>query len=110
LKGSDKMCEYTKPAECKVRYWHSGGLIIQTKNQSDVRDAAAILGYRDSIGDEFAQELVRRWNSFPDLKQQRDALLAACRNLLIFSGCDSTCSDRKEAEKQAKATIDKVKD
>ena len=45
--------------------------------------------------------------SAPALKQQRDDLLTACKNLLIFSGCDSTCSDRKEAQNQAKAAIAK---
>jgi len=43
-----------------------------------------------------------------DLEQQRDGLKAACRNLLIFSECDSTCSDGKEAKRQAKTAIAKA--
>jgi len=58
---------------------------------------------------EIADLICRCFNAHDILVKQRDDLLAACRNLLIFSGCDSTCSDRKEAEKQAKAAITKAK-
>ena len=76
------MSEFTKPAECKIRYWQSGALIILTKNQSDVRDAATILEHRESTGDEFAKELLMRWNEYPALKQQRDDLLALCEEFM----------------------------
>ena len=32
----------------------------------------------EEIAEANAKELVRRWNEWPDLKQQRDDLLAAC--------------------------------
>jgi len=98
------MAEYTKPAECKVRYWHSGGLIIQTKNQSDVRDAATILNHRESNGDEFAQELVRRWNSQPDLLtacEKAKTTLVECSK--IFLG---TRDEPPDPENMANAICD----
>jgi hypothetical protein len=60
------------------------------------------------------QEVVRRCNEYPTLKQQRDDLLEACKRMLGAMACDELNNGRvfdddlrKEVKEQAKAAIAK---